>query len=313
MLLAVMFGAAASILAAWAVATYGREHALAHRVDLVVPVPLPKTEPAKVTGAARGAARIMRALKMLFAFRMRRSWGISAAPSLLLSVAASTATAMWALGHLVMDLAADITTIAAAVGFFLVPRAMLVRQQRRADAAFAELLPDGIDMVIRMVRAGLPVAAAVRTVGQEGAAPLGTVFARVADQSEIGVPLDRALVDSSMLIGNPDFRFFAVAVALQQSTGGNLAVTLETLSEIIRRRRRVRLKAKSATAEVRLSALVLGAVPFVVSGCLLLVAPDYLNPLFDDPRGNVILGAALLCLLLAGVMMRTMIRRSRAV
>ncbi len=124
------------------------------------------------------------------------------------------------------------------------------------------------------------------------------------------MPLDQAMAKTSEAVGNPDFRFFAVAVALQQSTGGNLAVTLETLSQIIRKRRAVRLKARAATAEVRISAIVLGAIPFFVTGALLFAAPTYLDPLFADPRGNIILGLAVLGLLLAGLTMRAMIRNS---
>jgi tight adherence protein B len=97
-------------------------------------------------------------------------------------------------------------------------------------------------------------------------------------------------------------------VALQQTTGGNLAVTLETLSEIIRKRRAVRLKAKAATAEIRASAMVLGAIPFFIVGVLLVVSPGYLQPLITDPRGNIIIGAAVLGLVLAFVTMRTMMR-----
>jgi tight adherence protein B len=171
-------------------------------------------------------------------------------------------------------------------------------------------LPDAIDMVVRVVRAGLPVGVAIRTVGQEAEPPLSTVFVKIADQADIGRPLGQALATTSETVGNPDFRFFAVAVALQQATGGNLTATLETLSEIIRRRRAVRLKARAATAEVRISGIVLGAIPFVVAGALLMVAPTYLAPLFADPRGNIILGLALLGLLLAGITMRAMIRNS---
>ena len=152
--------------------------------------------------------------------------------------------------------------------------------------------------------------AVISTVGQEAEPPLSTVFVKIADQTDIGLPLDQALATTSDSVDNPDFRFFAVAVALQQATGGNLTVTLETLSQIIRKRRAVRLKARAATSEVRISGIVLGAIPFVVTGLLLTVAPDYLAPLFADPRGNIILGMAVLGLLLAGITMRAMMRDS---
>jgi tight adherence protein B len=189
---------------------------------------------------------------------------------------------------------------------------LLSRQQRRADAQFSELLPDAIDMVVRMVRAGLPVGPALRMVGDEGDPPLSTVFTGIANLADIGIPLPEALATTGETVGNADFRFFAVAVALQQATGGNLAVTLETLSEIIRKRRAVRLKAKAATSEIRVSAIVLGAIPFFIVGALLVVSPAYLEPLISDPRGNIIVGAAVLGLLSAFVTMRAMMRSALA-
>jgi tight adherence protein B len=95
---------------------------------------------------------------------------------------------------------------------------------------------------------------------------------------------------------------------LQHATGGNLAATLEILSDIVRRRRAVRLKAKAATSEIRVTAYVVGALPFLIVGALLLVQPGYLTPLFADPRGQVILSIAVGLLLLCGVTMRQLMR-----
>ncbi len=284
-----------------------RERALAHRVDLIARAHVRKLTSVNLP-SWRG--RGLDGLRSLFAFRMRRSWGVSASPVYLAAAGLGAAVVVWMLGLTVVHLPGYASVIAAAVGFFALPRFVLVREQRRADRQFAELLPDAIDMVVRVVRAGLPVGVAMRTVGQEAEPPLSTVFVKIANQTDIGLPLDQALATTSESVGNPDFRFFAVAVALQQATGGNLTVTLETLSQIIRKRRAVRLKAQAATSEVRISGIVLGAIPFVVTGLLLMVAPNYLAPLFADPRGNVILGMAVLGLLLAAITMRAMIRNS---
>jgi tight adherence protein B len=281
-----------------------RERALGRRIDVMTRASLRRVSP----GEPR-PARALIGLRSLFTIRMRRSWGVSANPLYLLLAGIGAAAAIWLLGGVPAYLPGYVRAIGAAGGFFLPPRLILMREQRRSDNQFAELLPDGIDMV-RIVRAGLPVGPAIRTVGQEASPPLSTMFAKVADQTEIGVPLNEAMARTSDAVGNPDFRFSAVAVALQQSTGGNLAAALETLSQIIRRRRAVRLRAGAATAEVRISALVLGSIPFFVMAVLLLVAPNYLDPLFADPRGNVILGLALSGLLLAGITIRAMIRNS---
>ncbi len=286
-----------------------RERAIGRRINVITRASSRKGSSGE---SGLGSTRLGRALngpRALFAFRMRRSWGVSANPFSLLVAGVFAAAAVWSLGRVVANyLPGYVLAIAAAAGFFLLPRSVLLWQQHRSDARFAELLPDAIDMVVRIVRAGMPVGAAMRTVGQEANPPLNTMFAKIADQIDIGVPLGEAMAKTSEMVGNPDFRFFAVAVALQQSTGGNLTGTLETLVDIVRRRRVVRLKAGAATAEVRISAIVLGSIPFVVMGALLMVAPGYLAPLFDDPRGQVILGLALLSLLLAAITIRALMR-----
>ena len=179
---------------------------------------------------------------------------------------------------------------------------------RPHGAAFAALFPDAVDAVARMLRAGLPVTAAFQMVCQEAPAPVDAVFATLAGQLRIGMPLEDALRLSSQRIRLPDFQFFAVAVLLQQSAGGNLLPTLEALAQMMRNRRAVQSKARAATAEVRFSAYILGSLPFITVGALLVISPGYLNPLFHDPRGHVILAAAAAGLLLSAIVMRQMMR-----
>ncbi len=287
-----------------------RERDLARRVDLIMHVPSRNASSSKPAAISTWRSRALDGLRALFGFRMRQSWGTSTSPVYLLLIGVVAAAAVWVLTRIFSHLPDYMAAGGGALAFFLLPRIILMLEQHRSAAQFAELLPDAIDMVVRIVRAGLPIGNAIRTVGQEANPPLDRVFAAIADQTEIGIPLDQAMETTSSQIGNPDFRFFAVAVSLQQATGGNLAETLETLSQIIRKRRTVRLKARAATAEVRISAIVLGSVPFFITGALLMVAPNYLNPLFADPRGNIILGLAIFDLLLAGFTMRAMIRHS---
>ncbi len=296
---------------AFAFASRTTERTLAGRVDLAKGTALQRAavEPEAVQSWQEGA---LDALQSLFMIRMRRRWGVSKRPLFLLVAGLGSAVIAWLLVSLGAQMANYIAGLCAVAAFFLGPRFVVMREQHRADRQFSELLPDAVDMVVRIVRAGMPVGAAVRTVGEEGNPPLSTTFAQVADQASIGVPFDEALTRTAAAIGNVDFRFFAVAVSLQQMTGGNLAATLETLSTIIRRRRAVLLKAHAASAEVRMSAIILGAIPIFVMGALALISPNYLRPLFTDFRGNIILGLAAFLLLLAFVTMRTMIRNALA-
>lgn len=246
----------------------------------------------------------------IFAVGLRYRWGMTLGATILILVAVISAVAGWLLVHAFLHFSALIAVpVTVALGM-LGPRQLLKRQQARAERLFLDLFPSTIDMIVRMVRAGLTIVAAMRMVGNEAPPPINKVFTALADRVEIGVPLNEALTQEGERIGVSDFRFFAVAVSLQYATGGNVAATLEILSDIVRKRRGARLKATSTTAEVRVSAMVLGSLPFVVVGGLLLVSPAYLEPLVADPRGNVIVGIAI-CLLLSGFgVMRVMMRRA---
>ena len=263
--------------------------------------------PEQTAGNASRGARLLHAL---LATGVRPPWRVEmqVVQSLLFGFGAFAVTFLALRGAL--HLPAWLAALIALGAFVALPRLLLRQKQHRAVAHFLTLLPDAVDMVVRMVRAGLPVTAAIRAVARETAPPLNAVFAVIADDIDVGIPLEVALSSTADRIALADFHFFAMSVSLQRATGGNLATTLESLSEIIRKRRAVRMKARAATAEVRMSALVLGAIPFFVVGALAVTSPDYLLPLIVDRRGNVILGVALVCLTLAALSMQFLIRRT---
>jgi tight adherence protein B len=243
-----------------------------------------------------------------FAVGLPRRWGMTAgALSLLLSGIAGTG-AVWLALHSGLHMPNWIALTAATAAFFLAPRALLKFQQNGADKKFMEIFPDTIDMVIRMLRAGLPITAAVRAVGEEAPPPANEVFTNLADKMAIGITFEDALSAAGQRIGLTDFRFFTVAITLQRATGGNLATTLDILSDLMRKRRAARLKAKATTGEVRMSAYVLGAIPLLIIGGLFVITPDYLQPLFIDPRGRIIIGVAAASMLIGFGAIRQMMR-----
>jgi tight adherence protein B len=191
----------------------------------------------------------------------------------------------------------------------VMPRLIANVERRRQSDLFIAQFPDAIDMIVRMLRAGLPVTSAFQIVGAEAPDPVGAIFGGIANEIAIGVPLEQVLARRVHAIEPAEFRYFTVAVNLQRATGGNLAETLERLAGVIRRRKNVRAKARAMIAEVQASAYVLGALPFVIGGLLFLLNPGYIGLLFVDPRGNLILGAIAGLLLLAAVTMRWMIKR----
>jgi tight adherence protein B len=248
------------------------------------------------------------ALRNLLLTGIKFRWGVHSSASVLLVVAAVSLAAAWLLLHFLLSFSNWIAVPVALAAGFAGPNILLRREQAKSAARFLDAFPGAVDMIVRMLRAGLPIAATIRAVGREAGVPVDSVFKTIADKIEIGIPFEEALTTASDQVGLADFRFFTVAVALQRATGGNLAVTLDILCDIIRKRRGVRLKAKAATGEVRLSAYVLGAIPFFVIGALTLVAPNYLTPLIRDPRGHIIIAIALSLLLLAFLVMRSMMK-----
>lgn len=251
-------------------------------------------------------------LRLVFTFGVRRLWGVRASTLLLALVGTAAAVAAWLLAHTLLQLAAWIAITGALAAFLVAPRALISWEQRRADAQFTAIFPDAIDTLVRVLRAGLPVSAGIRAVAADLPRPVSTLFVKIVNETEIGIALEELLAAVVERVGLPDFNFFVTAVSLQSSTGGNLAQTLETLGEIIRKRRGMRLKAWAATSEVRMSAIVLSAIPFFVFGAFTLASPSYIDQLISDPRGNIIIGTALLLLLLAGATMRWMVRRNTA-
>jgi tight adherence protein B len=281
-----------------------------NRLKLVADV---KRTPYSPSEPSRGLLKVQtkeidKQARRIFAIGIERTWAMRTSTLTLLLTAAASAIAVWILAHSLFRVS-TLMAIALSLGAaFLVPRFVLSRQQKRAERKFTELFPEAVDTVARMVRAGLPITAALRSVAVESSPPVSDVFAAIADQLKIGVPTEIILDESSTRIGLPDYRFFTVAIGLQYATGGNLTQTLEILSDIIRKRRAMRLKAKAATGEIRITAYTLGGLPIVTIGALLVLQPKYLVPLWADPRGHFVIAMAGVFLLLALVSMRWMVR-----
>ena len=182
---------------------------------------------------------------------------------------------------------------------------------RRSDALYRQL-PDALGMVVRAVRAGIPVVEALRTVGKEVPDPTGIEFRRMSDQLSIGIPMEEALRRLARRSDLPEYRFFAVALTLQNTAGGNLTETLENLADVVRKRVATRQRGHALASQARASAYVLSAVPVFAAAALLVINPRYVLVLVQDPRGNLVLGGALASLAIGLGTMKAIIRRSLA-
>jgi len=146
--------------------------------------------------------------------------------------------------------------------------------------------------MVRALRSGLPISEAIVGAGQEIADPVGCELSLIENGMRLGRDLEALLWDIAKRIDTPEFRFFIIALSVQRETGGNLAETLANLAEALRRRRQMRAKVRAMSSETRATTMILGGLPLVVIGLLMMTSPDYLRPLLHDPRGHILCGIA---------------------
>jgi Flp pilus assembly protein TadB len=201
------------------------------------------------------------------------------------------------------------TPSAIVIGWMAI-RATYKLLQRREETRFLEGFPESLGIFVRMVRAGLPVAEAIRTVGMEGPPAVAEVFKRMSDSLSIGDPMPDVLMEAARRLDISEFRIFVVAVNIQRETGGNLAVTLDNLADIIRKRRTARQRALALMSEVKASIGILTALPFIISIFLWFQNPDYISLLITTERGRFVLFCAIVLLTTGLAVMQVLIKRT---
>lgn len=213
------------------------------------------------------------------------------------TIGAFVAVAVASHGHL------GIALLVALPFGLLGPRFIVRRMVKRRLAAFTRQFPDAIDLIVRALRAGLPLSEALVSIGDESADPIGAEFRRVAGAMAIGRSVEDALWEIERNVDSAELRFFIISIATQVQTGGNLGETLGTLAGMLRQRAQMRMKVKAMTGEARASAGVLGSLPFAIAALMFWTNPGYIGPLFTDPRGWVMLaGGALMLTIGVGIM-----------
>ena len=187
------------------------------------------------------------------------------------------------------------------------PKFVLGLMAKRRVQKFSGQLADAIDIVVRGIRSGLPLGECIAIIGREMADPIGAEFRLMAEGQKLGLSLQETLVRTVERMPIAELRYFSIVVAIQQQTGGNLAETLAKLSEVLRSRKRMRDKVQAFASEAKASALIIGALPFVVMLLLGVMSPHYIGMLFTTDPGNVILFVGGLTEVIGIFVMRNMI------
>jgi tight adherence protein B len=184
--------------------------------------------------------------------------------------------------------------LAFAVVGLTIPFLLLTVARAKRSNRLSEQLPEALEMMSRSLRAGHALTSAFEVVATEMPEPVSVEFARAFESQRLGLSVDRAIVQmTERAPGNRDLKIFAVSAVIQRETGGNLAEILGNIAETIRARYRFYGKLRALTAEGRASAVVLGALPIVVTVVLRIVNPKYFLVLLSG-SGRVILLFAIL-------------------
>jgi tight adherence protein B len=173
-----------------------------------------------------------------------------------------------------------------------VPFAVVAIQRMRRLAQFEEHFPEALDLIGRAVRAGHAFTTGLEMVSKESSEPVSGEFRATFEEQNFGLPLRDALLNMAERVPLIDVRFFVTALLVQKETGGNLAELLDELSRLIRERFRIYREVKVRTAQGRLTAAVLIALPFGMLIVMQLLNPDYVRVLWHDPIGPMLLGGA---------------------
>jgi tight adherence protein B len=193
------------------------------------------------------------------------------------------------------------------VGGLWLPHMAIGFQIKRRQGQFSKLFPEAIGLLVRGLKAGLPVAETMIVVGREVADPVGEEFRRVTDQIRLGQSVEEAMWSTARRLNLAEFNFLVITLSVQRETGGNLAETLENLDDILRKRQQMKLKIKAMSSEAVASAMIIGCLPFVMAGILFLVSRDYIMTLFHDPLGLMMVGGAVTSLLIGVGIMAKMV------
>ena len=194
-----------------------------------------------------------------------------------------------------------------ATGLFGLPRWVVNFLRRRRVNKFLAGFADAIDVIVRGVKAGLPLNDCIKIIASEAVDPVKTEFRKISETQALGVPLSDAVAKLADRVPAPEANFFSIVISIQQSAGGNLAETLANLSRVLRDRASMKGKIKAMSMEAKASAVIIGSLPPIVMLMVYLTSPAYIILLFIDPLGNVILGASAFWMLLGILVMRKMV------
>lgn len=193
------------------------------------------------------------------------------------------------------------------VGGVGLPRWVISFLSKRRMRKFLEEFPGAVDVIIRGVKAGLPIGQCLGIIAAEAAEPVRSEFRRIIEAQSIGLSVAESVDRLPERVPLAETSFFAIVINLQQKSGGNLSEALGNLSRVLRDRKKMKAKVRAVSQEAKSSAAIIGSLPFLIMLGLTILNPNYLNPLFNTSTGNMLLVGSATWMTIGVLVMRKMI------
>jgi tight adherence protein B len=192
-------------------------------------------------------------------------------------------------------------------GGFGLPRWVLSYLKKRREKNFLKALPDAVDVIVRGIKAGLPLFESIKVVAADSPEPLRSEFLAIIETQAIGMPLGDACARMYERMPLPEANFFGIVVAIQQKSGGNLSEALGNLSKVLRDRKKMAEKIQAMSMEAKASAGIIGSLPPIVMILVYITTPQYISILWTHPTGQLMLVGCVLWMATGIFVMKKMI------
>jgi tight adherence protein B len=179
--------------------------------------------------------------------------------------------------------------------------------KKRREAKFLNAFPDAVDVIVRGLKAGLPLLDSLKLIAGEAQEPVRSEFRAIIDTQTIGIPIGEACLKLYERMPVPEANFFGIVISIQQRAGGNLSEALGNLSRVLRDRKKMKAKIKAMSMEAKASATIIGALPIAVMTLVYITSPQYISLLWTEPLGRLMLAASLVWMSVGIFVMRRMI------
>ncbi len=192
-----------------------------------------------------------------------------------------------------VGLFADVGLLAAValafVGAFGLPRWLLSFLKKRREKKFLEVFPDAVDIIVRGIKAGLPLLDCMKMITIEAPEPVKSEFRTIVETQAIGIPMGEACGKLYESMPVAEASFFGIVISIQQKAGGNLSEALGNLSRVLRDRKKMKAKINAMSQEAKASASIIGCLPIAVMALVYMSSPQYISLLWTEPLGRVML------------------------